>query len=134
MGGLFPCMLTLLLWGLWGFCYKLSVERLPATVVLLMASVGGLVVAGALFATTSQRLVLSPYLMLAFVAGLIGNLGTFFFIKALESQKLSIVVPLTALYPLVSLVLAAIFMGERLQLRHWLGAILATFAGALLVF
>ena len=43
--------------------------------------------------------------------GITWGLGTVFFILALEKSKLSVLVPFTALYPAVTVVLALLFLG-----------------------
>ncbi|WP_456432147.1 EamA family transporter [Thermosulfuriphilus sp.] len=134
MDWLLYCLLTLFLWGVWGFFYKLAVGNLHHGAVLFLSSLGGLLVAGVLFVSAGLKISSWGAMPLAFGAGVLGNLGTFFFIKALQGNKASLVVPLSALYPLVTVVLAVIFLGEELRLRHWLGIFLAVLAGALLGF
>jgi transporter family protein len=48
------------------------------------------------------------------------------------SGAASIVVPLTALYPLVTVLLGYLFLGERLNPTQWLGVFLALVAAFLL--
>ena len=65
--------------------------------------------------------------------GLSWGIGTVMFILALDKSKLSVLVPYTALYPAVTIILAFIFLGERLDTREFAGVLLATAAGLLLV-
>ena len=53
-------------------------------------------------------------------------MGNIAFFQALTNgQKASIVVPLTALYPAVTVLLALVFLGEKLNRYQWLGLAMA---------
>jgi len=72
-------------------------------------------------------------LLLGVVAGSVNGLGTWLLFRSLDrGAKASVAVPLTALYPVVTVVLAFAFLSERLSLREWLGVALAVCGGALL--
>jgi len=65
----------------------------------------------------------------AFASGLltgVGNLGLFAAMQ--DGGSASEVVPLTSLYPVVTVILALIFLRERLHWAQWLGVLLATSA------
>jgi transporter family protein len=71
--------------------------------------------------------------LLGVIAGTINGLGTWFLFAAFEQgAKASLAIPLTALYPLVTLGLAFIFLSERLTLTEWVGVLLALSGGAML--
>ena len=57
--------------------------------------------------------------------GVTWGLGTVLFIMALENSKLSIITPLTALYPAVTVLLAYLFLSERLEPKELIGVIMA---------
>lgn len=61
----------------------------------------------------------------ALAMGITWGTGTVLFILALQSSKLSIITPLTAVYPAVTVVLAYVFLGERLEIRELAGISLA---------
>ena len=68
----------------------------------------------------------------ALLMGLIWGIGTVLFIIALKYAKLSVLVPLAAVYPALTVVLAFIFLGERLGPREIAGVALAVVSAALL--
>jgi transporter family protein len=116
--------LTMLLWGGWGVLGKPLSAELPSWQVQVMSTAGLLPVIVALF--------LSPQLRrgahrkrgcaLAFAAGLIGSLGNVAYYQTLVlGGKASAVIPLTALYPLVTIILALIFLRERLNVVQGAG-------------
>jgi transporter family protein len=57
----------------------------------------------------------------ALLMGLCWGIGTVLFIVALKYAKLSIVAPLSAAYPALTVVLALLFLGEKLEMREILG-------------
>jgi uncharacterized membrane protein len=72
-------------------------------------------------------------LLIGVLAGTANGLGTWFLFTAFErNAKASVAVPLTALYPLITVVLAYLFLSERLAALDWVGVALALVAGAML--
>lgn len=65
--------------------------------------------------------------------GLVWGAGTVLFILALKYAKLSVMVPLSAVYPALTVVLALIFLGERLGPREIAGVTLAIISAGLLI-
>jgi transporter family protein len=64
--------------------------------------------------------------------GLTWGIGTVLFIVALKYAKLAVMVPLTAVYPALTVLLALAFLGEKLGPREVAGVILAIASAALL--
>ena len=58
--------------------------------------------------------------------------GTLCFFAAAERGKISLVVSVTALYPLITIILAALFLKEPLTLKHLAGMACALVAILLL--
>lgn len=68
----------------------------------------------------------------ALMMGLVWGTGTVLFILALKYAKLSVMVPLSAAYPAITVVLALIFLGERLGPREITGVVFAVISAGLL--
>jgi len=66
-----------------------------------------------------------PEIFLAALGGVFGMLGYIFFYLLLSKNEASIVVPLTALYPALTIFLAVLFLKEALSITHLAGIILA---------
>lgn len=125
---------TLVAWGLWGFFIKLGVEATGRYPALLIWTLTGFVTVAAAgyFLFDGSRAVWggSPlYPTLAGVAIAVGNLA---FILLLEKALGSIIIPLTSIYPAVTVVLAIVFLGEALKAVHVVGIVLAVVAVVLL--
>ena len=62
----------------------------------------------------------------AFLTGILGGVGNIAFFQALvKGGKASVVAPVTALFPMVTVLLALMFLKERLGRTQWLGLALA---------
>ncbi len=134
---LFP-LLTILLWGLWGFLGKLAMNRaMPASSVFLAGGVVGAVAVAALLLHFHRSGGImpwdAPFNIWGFLAGASLAIGSLFFYLALASGQAVVVVPATATYPVVTVLLSMIVLGERPTLAQWLGLALVVAGGLLLL-
>jgi len=119
--------LALLIWGLWAFLPKMALSCLDPKTAFMFEVLGGAITG--LFAF----LILRPQLggaeirgvIPALLTGMMGYLGLLCFMYAIREGKICIVAPLTALYPVVTLVLAMIFLREKISIVQLAGIILA---------
>jgi len=120
-------------WGIVGLLQKLGTNRVSARSLLVWLTVG-FVLFLPWFAWKGSLLAIGARdAMLGILVGLVNGLGSWFLFHALEKgAKASIAIPLTALYPLVTVFLATLLLGESLTPRQWLGVALALGAGAML--
>jgi bacterial/archaeal transporter family protein len=129
---LFWSLATIALWGSWGLVSKIASAGMDAYVNQLLYTAG-----------------LAPLLVFvawqvhrheagrndqhrnagvwwAFFTGILGGVGNIFFFQALVmGGKASVVAPVTALFPMVTVLLAVIFLRERLGRTQWIGLALA---------
>jgi len=119
-------LLALGLWGAWGVLAKVASQHLPSQVAYLLSISGHLLVMGYLLVGGLGPVAWQPWGVGAAVgAGIAMALGLLFFFEALARGPATVVVPLTALYPAVAVVLSRIFLQEALTLRHLAGLALA---------
>lgn len=131
--GLWLALATVVLWGVVGLLQKVSTNYISADAVLIWDRVGFVVVLPFLLIGCNLRSLAPKDILIGTLDGIINTLGALFLYKSLQSgAKASIAIPLTALYPLVTVVLAVIFLGERLDRLHWLGVLLALAASVLM--
>jgi bacterial/archaeal transporter family protein len=132
-GWILPAIAALVLWGIVGILQKLGSNRLGANALLLWVTVGYIVMLPVVLWRSGSWAVAADTWLLGIVAGSVNGLGTWLLFRSLEhGAKASVAVPLTALYPVVTVVLAFVFLDERLSLREWLGVGLAVCGGVLL--
>lgn len=125
---------AMVLYGLWGFFPKLATLYLPARDALVYQTLGGLPVLVVILVWLRFRPAYHPHgTLYALLTGLVGAVGTLLFFAALKrAPSTTGVVMVTALYPLVVIVLALLFLREPITLRQSVGAALALVALVLL--
>jgi len=64
----------------------------------------------------------------AILASTLGGLGALFFFFAARTEKISTLVPITALYPIVTIALAYFILQERVTLTEGIGILFALIA------
>ena len=113
---------ALLCFGLWGFFPKLAVAYLDPRSALVYQTLGGLLVGLLVLASLKFSPAFHPKgVLFAFLTGMAGVAGTLCFFAAASRGRISLVVSLTALYPLITIALAALFLKEPLTLKHLAG-------------
>jgi transporter family protein len=121
------------LWGVWGVLSKAASQHLPASAVYLISITGHLAVIGYLGLTGGLTIPWQPAgFTFALTSGVCMAFGFLSFLTALAAGPASVVVPLTALYPMVTVVLSWAVLKEDLTGRHLAGIVLALAAGWLL--
>lgn len=126
-------LLALALWGVWGFLSKAAAGYLPGPAVYLLALTGHLLVIACLLAGGKLQLPWQPAgWALAIGAGICMAFGLLTFLLALTRGQAAVVVPLTALYPAITVLLSAVLLHEELPPHRLLGIALALMAGWLL--
>ncbi len=126
-------LLAVLFYGFAGFLQKLATNRISAHNALVAFTLGNLMGLPWFFGDVDFRGAPLGALLIGVLVGLTGRSGEYLLLTSLASgAKVSVAVPLTATYPLVTLVLAVIFLAERLTTRQWWGIGLALLAGIMM--
>ncbi|MDX9788529.1 MAG: EamA family transporter [Desulfobacterales bacterium] len=127
-------VLTLLLWGIGAFIGKAVLKEATAISTYLLEAAGSLTVALLICLSFRKDFlsVFSHFNGWGYLFGILWGVGTVTFIVALKYKPASIVVPLTALYPLITALLAVIFLGEAITLKTSAGIVCAIMAAILL--
>lgn len=131
-------LLTIFLWGLWGFFGKLALEkRMAPTTVFLAETLVSALIAVLFVVVAVQRSDSQPLYSTVNVYGILSGValaaGLLFYYLALQGGNVSIVVPLTATYPVVAVLLGYVLLRERPTALQWIGVILVAVGAALLV-
>lgn len=129
----FYALLTVLMWGVWGVFSKFASANAKPRQVLIFQSLG--VIAFTLLVLGLERFHVEWSVRgfsWSFAAGFFTFIGFLTFFAALEQGKASTVVTLSALYPVVTIVLSIIFLREKISVREGIGIIFALIASVLL--
>ncbi|MET1160507.1 MAG: EamA family transporter [Thermoprotei archaeon] len=127
-------LLCLIVWGLWGFAIKYAYKGLDWINVYFLSSLASFTLALTVYLLATRGVVprIETPAYYALLSGLLGGLGYIFFVKALEKGKASVVVPLTALYPAITVILSLVLLGEKPSMYQLIGVILAIVAAILI--
>ncbi|MDP3766080.1 MAG: EamA family transporter [Nanoarchaeota archaeon] len=129
-------VLILLAWGLWGFLGKYALKFISPVSLILYETIGAimvqLVVLVFLFYSKYKFDTNPAGISVAALVAFFGVVGTILFFFTLSKTKSSILVPLTALYPVITVILSFILLKEKVTLVQSIGILLAIIAGVLL--
>lgn len=115
---LVPSLAYMVLVGMLGITTKLALEDLRWPELILWAAVAYAVIATGMVAVGGQRLQFVPDARWGAVSGVFAATALIMLFLALNSGDVSRVIPITSSYPAVTLILAALVLGERVTLRR----------------
>lgn len=122
-------ILAMLLWGLWAFLPRIATRTLDLPTTLFFQQLGAMSMGVVVLAVSRFKLKLEPTgIQWAYLTGLLGVCGLLCYFQAVSRQRVSVVIMVTALYPIVTLLLSMVFLREKLALLHWIGVGLAMVA------
>jgi len=133
MTWLVASLITIALWGVVGLLQKMGSQHSTSNSLMLWTTAGYLLLLPFLFTDSHLLALPARALVVGVASGLTNGLGAWSLYTAFErGARASVAVPLTALNPLVTLVLALLVLGERLTVAQTAGVVLALIAGAML--
>ena len=125
-------MATIVLWGAWGLVSKIASNGVDVYVNQLLYTAGlaplMIFIAWTVWKHSPRESAKDRRrgVFWAFLTGILGGLGNLAFFQALvKGGEASIVAPVTALFPMVTVLLAVLFLKERLGRTQWVGLALA---------
>jgi len=125
-------LVTIALWGTWGLVSKVASAGMDAYVNQLLYTAGLAPLLVFVAWTVHRRESAAPRrdrsigVFWAFLTGILGGAGNIFFFQAMVAGgQASVVAPVTALFPTITVLLALTFLHESLGSRQWVGLLLA---------
>ena len=125
MNWLMLSVIAMIMWGFWGFFAKLAASSLDWKQAYVMVGLVGALVYVVAFLFLKPQISIGGGFYYAILAGIAGPLGGIAFYQALGNGKASLVIPVAALYPVVTIALAFLVLSEKLTLTHGIGIMLA---------
>lgn len=122
-------MITVISWGFMGFFVKLAYRYVSWPQIYIITN--ALMFASSLLVYISEKpsiTVGTTGFNYALISGFISVLGTIAFYAALQGGKAIIVIPLTSLYPVITVVLSYLLLHEEITLTKGIGITLALIA------
>jgi transporter family protein len=133
MNWLASASLALLSFGLWGLFTKLSVLHIDAKSALVFQTLGvliiGIITAGMLGYKPEVNM---KGVSFSILTGIAYGVGCLFYFVAASKGKIITVVTFTALYPLITIILAFILLKENVSFKQCLGIGLALISIAMM--
>ena len=122
-------LLALVMWGLWGFFPKLATLHITPKSAIVYEVLGSMIVGAVIFSLIKFQPETQPTgIVFAVLTGITATLGTFFFLYAVTLGKASVVVTVTALYPLITILLTYLVLKEPITMLQGVGMVLALIA------
>jgi transporter family protein len=127
------CLAALVSWGCWGLFPKLATNYISPRSAFMYEALGAALAAVcvAVFLGAKPE-VNAKGMLFGVLAGAAALAGAWFYVNAAALGRVSVVVTLTALYPLITIVLAFVVLREPIGLRRGIGMLLALAAIALM--
>lgn len=127
-------LIALVFWGITGNTQKLSTRHISAQLSFLGFAAAFVPIAVLIAAIFPVETSLSrEVLALGILGGVLNSLGALTAFAAFEAgAKSSVAVPIMYLYPLLTVLLARLFLNEQITASHWAGIVLAPVAAWLL--
>lgn len=130
---------TIALWGLWGFFGKLALDKgMSPLAIFYLEILASLACVGIVVAVKHFHPAILPapgpaaWNVYGLISGVGLAAGLLFYYLSLYRAQASLIVPLTAAYPVVTTLLSVAFLRERLSASQWLGVLLVV-AGVILL-
>ena len=122
---LLPTFGTIVFWGLWGFIPKITTKYISPKSAIVFETLGGLILGIIILFSLKFKPDIHPKgVLLAILTGLLGFAGALCFLYAALKGPISLVAILSALSPVITVVLAMFFLNETITIKQGLGIVL----------
>ncbi len=126
---LLPALVTVLLYGLWSFFPKLSVKYLSPSNAVIYEVIGSMIFGAIAIVLMGFNLQYHPKgALFGMITGFCLVLAGLTYLVAASRGPVALVSAVSALYPLVTLILAALLLGETITFKQGCGIVLAVFS------
>lgn len=130
---IFPAFGALVLWGLGSFLPKITTKYIRPKSAILFEVLGGIIFG--IIVLMSLQFKPDFHLkgaLLAISTGIVGVAGALCFLYAASKGPISLVAVISALYPVIAIVLAMFFLNETITIKQGLGIVFGIVAMTLL--
>lgn len=123
--------ITIISWGLWAFLQKIALQRLhPIQMLMIGCIVGCVLLPVYALALKQHNTPLSFHFgtaLLVAVASLASAIGTVAYIYGIRSGELGTIAVLSCTYPVLTFILAVMFLGEAITVSKIIGILFVLF-------
>ncbi len=123
---LLPALVTVLLYGLWSYFPKLSVKYLSPSNAVIYEVIGSMIFGAIAIGLMGFNLQYHPKgAIYGMITGFCLVLAGYTYLVAASRGPIALVSAVSALYPMVTLILAALLLGETITIKQGCGILLA---------
>ena len=124
-----PTIATVICWGFWSFIPKITTRYIDPRSAIIYEVIGGIILSIVVLASMKFQIQTHPKgILLAATAGLFGFIGALLFLYAVSKGPVSIIAPLSSLYPILAVIFAIVFLNEVLTIKQGIGILFAVIA------
>ena len=124
-----PTILTIVAWVFWAFLPKIAIRYIDPQSAMVYQTLGGVLVGlGVLISLKFKIQFNIPGFSYGVAIGLLGFFGAFMYLIAVSKGPVSLIAPLTALYPIFVIILGFVFLNEAVSFRQGIGIALSLVA------
>jgi bacterial/archaeal transporter family protein len=130
---LLPAFGALIVWGFSGFIPKLTIRYIGPKSAMIYESLGVITMALIVLCSLEFKPDIHPRgILLAITSGALAFSGQLLFYHSILRGPVSLIAIFSGLYPIVTVLLAVIFLQEPISLKHGLGIVLGLLSMALI--
>lgn len=119
-------LLSMVAWGIWGFLPKIALQSLPPDSVIFYESLGNLIPAITIFFLLPRKLEANmPGLRVAALASFLASASILAYLYALNHGQAVVVITLTAMYPVITILMAWGILKEKISRQQCAAIFLA---------
>ena len=117
-----PAMLAFVVWGVWALLPKIATQYINVKSIIFYEAIGALLIALVALISLDFKLQTEPRgVALAILIGALGLGGSFAYVYAIAKGPVGIIAVFTALYPILTVLLAYFFMQEPISVKQAIG-------------
>lgn len=117
-----PALLAFVVWGFWAFLPKVATQYINVKSVIFFEVFGAMVIALIALISLDFKLQTDPRgVALAVIVGALGLGGSFAYVYAVTKGPVGIISVFTALYPIVTVLLAYFILQEPISIKQAIG-------------
>ena len=129
MNWLISSLIAMVCWGIWGLFMKLASNYFRWNQIFIVTSIVTIITSLIVFVFLKPSVsVRSPGFVYSLLAGVMGAMALVAFNYSIEVGKSLIVVPVSALYPVVTIILSFLVLNEEISLLKAIGIALGLVA------
>lgn len=121
-----PALIAFVFWGVWAFLPKIATQYINPNSVIVYEVIGSIIVGLIALFSIDFKLQTQPLgIFWAVIIGALGLGGSFAYVYAVSKGPVGIISIFTALYPILTILLAYFVLHEPITIKQAIGMVMA---------